>query len=70
MTYLDKIEHAIINLEERKGSSRQAIWKFIRAHHVDADYKQFLIRLRAAARNGDIVVKKQRFKVNVKKILK
>lgn len=39
MTYLDMIERAIFTLKDRKGSSRQGIWKFIHAQYPEADYK-------------------------------
>lgn len=44
--YLEMIEDALIQLSDRKGSSRQAIWKYINSKYPEADYKQFLIRLK------------------------
>ena len=46
MRYSDMIADAILTLEDRKGSSRQAIWKCIESKYPEADYKQFLIRLK------------------------
>ncbi|CDW78646.1 UNKNOWN [Stylonychia lemnae] len=46
MTYQEMIENALLTLAERKGSTRQAIWKCINVKYPEADYKQFLIRLK------------------------
>jgi hypothetical protein len=59
------IEDAIITLGERKGSSRQALWKVVHAKHPEADYKQFLIRLKKEAKEGNIVGGKGRFKLTL-----
>ena len=40
------IENALLTLADRKGSTRQAIWKYVNNKHPEADYKQFLIRLK------------------------
>ena len=61
------IEDAIITIGERKGSSRQAIWKYVNAKYSAADYKQFLIRLRKEAKEGHVLHIKGRFKVDVQK---
>jgi len=50
--YADLIETAILTLGERKGSSRQAIWKSIHSLYPEADYKQFFIRLRKMSQAG------------------
>ena len=50
--YTDLIETAILTLGERKGSSRQAIWKSIHSLYPEADYKQFFIRLRKMSQAG------------------
>ena len=50
MKYLQMIEDSIITLGERKGSSRQAIWKCLHSKFPEADYKQFLIRLKKEAK--------------------
>ena len=44
--YLDMIQEALSTLRERQGSSRQAIWKCVHCKHPEADYKQFLVRLK------------------------
>ena len=45
-TYSELVHDALITLAERKGSSRQAIWKFVSTKYPESDYKQFLIRLK------------------------
>lgn len=45
-TYSDLVHEALITLAERKGSSRQALWKYISVKYPESDYKQFLIRLK------------------------
>ncbi len=47
MKYLDMFIDALVTLHDRKGSSRQAMWKCIAAKYAEATYNQFLIRLRA-----------------------
>jgi hypothetical protein len=66
MKYLDMITDAIITLGERSGSSRQALWKCIEAKYPEADYKQFLIRLKKEAQEGNLVANKQKFKLDPK----
>jgi hypothetical protein len=47
LTYAELIKHALIDLAERKGSSRQALWKYIETKYPkDSNYKQFLLRLK------------------------
>ena len=71
MKYLDMILDAIVTLADRKGSSRAAIWKCISQKYVEADYKQFLIRLRAEKRNGNLVEGKNKSLIRVnQKLLK
>jgi len=68
LKYLDIIEEAIITLQERKGSTRQALWKVLSMKYPQVDYKQFLIRLKSEAKKGTIITNgKQRFKVDIKK---
>jgi hypothetical protein len=45
-SYSEMIEEAILHLGEVMGSSRQSIWKALSAQYADADYKQFVIRLK------------------------
>ena len=45
-TYSDMIQDALVTLAERKGSSRQAIWKYISTKFPESEYKQYLIRLK------------------------
>lgn len=54
--YFEMIEDAIINLSDRMGSSRQALWKYINSKYPEADYKQFLIRLKKVAKEGGTIV--------------
>jgi histone H1/5 len=44
--YAEMIEDALIQLSDRKGSSRVGLWKYVNAKYPEADYKQFLIRLK------------------------
>jgi len=66
MKYLEMIEDGIITLAERKGSSRQALWKCVNAKYPQADYKQFLIRLKAESKQGHVIHLKGRYKVDAK----
>lgn len=54
-TYFDMIEDAVLTLADRKGSTRQGIWKCIQAKYPEADYKQFLIRFKKIGENSNIV---------------
>jgi hypothetical protein len=45
-SYMEMIEDAVITLGERKGSSRQALWKCVSTKYPEADYKQFIVRLK------------------------
>lgn len=51
----DLIEEAILTLADRKGSTRQGIWKFISAKYPQVDYKQFLTRFRKISENSNVV---------------
>ena len=67
--YLDMVAEAIFHLSERKGSSAQAIWKYISAKfpHSVRDYKMFRIQLSRIAQAGGKHVEKStpgRFKLN------
>jgi len=53
-TYFEMIEDAILTLGERKGSSRQAIWKVISTKYPEADFKQYLIRLKKVKESDNI----------------
>lgn len=58
------IEYALVTLADRKGSSRPAIWKCLSAQFPEADYKQFLIRLKKIAHEKkQIIQNKQRFRL-------
>jgi len=61
--YAEMIEDAILTLNERSGSSRQGIWKCLNAKYPEADYKQFLIRLKKLSKEGPIIQNKGRFKI-------
>ena len=65
-TYLEMIVDAIVTLSDRKGSSRQALWKCIQNKYAEADYKQFLIRLKKIAQSGTEVYQASmgRYKLN------
>ena len=64
MKYLEMIQDAIITLQDRKGSSRQALWKCVSAQHPEADYKQFLIRLKKESHEGHVLFDKGRYKLD------
>jgi hypothetical protein len=53
-TYFEMIEEALLTLQDRKGSSRQAIWKAVNTKFPEADYKQFLIRLKKIKENTNV----------------
>ena len=52
LQYIDIIVDGIVTLKDRKGSSRQGLWKCVSGLHTDADYKQFLVRLKKASQEG------------------
>lgn len=54
-SYFEMIEDALITLAERKGSSRQAIWKYIATKYPEADFKQYLIRFKKVGENHNVV---------------
>lgn len=55
-SYSEMIQTALFTLNERGGSSRQAIWKCVQAKFPESDYKQFLVRLRKIAQNSTFLV--------------
>ena len=58
------IEAGIFSLAERKGSTRQSLWKYLQSAHPGIDYKQFLIRFRKIGENPHVVkVDKNRVKL-------
>lgn len=62
------IQTALLTLNERGGSSRQAIWKCVQAKFPESDYKQFLVRLKKIADSSDFLVRvnSQTFKLTDK----
>jgi len=52
--YSEMIEDSILGLGEFHGSSRQAIWKALSGHFPDADYRQFVLRLKKMREGGQI----------------
>ena len=50
-TYNEMVVGALLTLNERGGSSRQAIWKCVQAKYPEADYKQYIVRLKKLAEN-------------------
>lgn len=63
-SYLEMVEDALIILSERKGSSRSSLWKCVNAKYPEADYKQFLIRLKKLSRDGtEIIYDKGRYRL-------
>jgi hypothetical protein len=63
-SYFEMIEDAILTLSERKGSSRQAIWRCVNAKYPEADYKQFIIRLKKIKENGNVVTNGSRWRLS------
>ena len=61
-SFFEMIEDAVLTLGERKGSSRQAIWKYISTKYPEADYKMFITRLRKVKENNNIVSAKKGMK--------
>ena len=57
--YVEMISDAICKLGERKGSSREAIWKFLMTRYQASirDKKIFLVQLKRIADNGKFVKK-------------
>ena len=54
--YFEMIQDALLTLKDRKGSSRAALWKCVRAKYPEADHKQFLIRLKKITHEGNEIV--------------
>jgi len=55
------IEDGIITLADRKGASRQALWKCVSSKYPEVDFKQYLVRLKKLAHDGPIQYKKGRY---------
>ena len=55
-TYREMIMTALMTLNERGGSSRQEIWKFMNAKYPEADYKMTLVRIKKYSREGGFLV--------------
>ena len=55
-SYAEMLQTALMTLNERGGSTRQEIWKFINAKFAHADYKIFLVRLKKYARDGGFIL--------------
>ena len=51
-TYFDMIADSLLTLNDRKGSTRQGLWKCLSSKYPEADYKQFLIRLKKITHDG------------------
>ena len=75
LRFAEMIINAIFNLGERKGSSRQAIWKFICSRFPEANtssrsYQFFAVSLKRASADGKFVQKQgdkaNRFKLDSK----
>ena len=61
-SYLEMIEDGLLTLHERKGASRQALWKCVAAKYPEeADFKQFLIRLKKLSHEGPVQFAKGRY---------
>jgi hypothetical protein len=56
-SYAEMIQTALLTLNERGGSSRQAIWKYVEAKFPESNYKQFLVRLKKIAEGSSFLVK-------------
>lgn len=57
--YAEMIVDAIFKLGERKGSSREAIWKFLQTRYQSSvgNKKLFLVQLKRLADKGKFVMK-------------
>ena len=66
--YLDMVAEAVFTLGERKGSSAQAIWKYLQVKHPESvsDVKIFRVQLKRVAAVGRHVEKAgaQRYKLS------
>jgi len=54
-SYSEMIQTALLTLNERGGSSRQAIWKCVHSLFPESDYKQFLVRLKKIAEGSSFL---------------
>jgi hypothetical protein len=59
--YSEMIQTALLTLNERKGSSRQAIWKVVEAKFPESNYKQLIARLKKLSEEDHI---ERRGKIN------
>ena len=70
VSYAEMIQDALCVLKNKGGSSRQAVWKCVAARNPDADYKQFVVRLKklTGAEGSHVVLgkNKQRFQLSAK----
>ena len=65
-SYLEMVQVALLTLNERGGSSRQEIWKFIESRFPEANHKMYLIGLKRIMHTGGAVIhgkNKQRFQL-------
>ena len=63
-SYSEMIEDAVLTMGERKGSSRQAIWKCVSTKFPTADFKQFLVRLKKCKADGMLEQIKGKFRLS------
>lgn len=56
-TIAEMVQTALLTLNERGGSTRQAIWKCIEAKFPESNYKQFLVRLKKLSETSQHIIK-------------
>ena len=62
VSYFEMIEDGLLTLADRKGASRQALWKCVSSKYPEhADFKHFLVRLKKLSHEGPIHFKKGRY---------
>lgn len=54
LNYIHMVIDAIFTLGEKKGSSREAIWKYVHTKYAEhaADKKVFLVQMRRIVKQG------------------
>ena len=66
LSFFEMIEDAVLVLADRKGSTRQGIWKCISTKYPEVDYKQFLIRFKKIKEDPNLAVNGMRVRLDRK----
>jgi len=59
-TYVEMLRMALMTLNEKGGSSRQALWKYVESKYPEANRKIFLVRLKKYSSEDGFIQKSKR----------